>query len=55
MGQIQPLPDPSNDYQLVYASEIGGYTELMFQRQRDTNDNNDLQFEVRLNLMSCRV
>lgn len=33
----------------MYASEIGGYTELMFQRPRDTNDNEDIQFEVRLN------
>ena len=34
----------------MYASEIGGYTELMFQRPRDTNDNTgDIQFAVKLN------
>ena len=49
-GRTQPLPDDSQDYQLVYASEIGGYTELMFQRPRDTSDNEDIKFEVRLNI-----
>lgn len=34
----------------MYASEIGGYTELMFQRPRDTSDDTDIQFAVRLNL-----
>ncbi|XP_073258795.1 uncharacterized protein [Porites lutea] len=44
-GQIQPTLDASPDYQLLNASEVGGYTELMFERRRDTGDNdNDLTF-----------
>ncbi|CAH3182619.1 unnamed protein product [Porites evermanni] len=46
-GQIQPTLDASPDYQLLNASEVGGYTELMFERRRDTGDNdNDLTFMV---------
>lgn len=44
-GQRRPPPDASQDYQLLNASEVGGYTELMFERRRDTGDNdNDLTF-----------
>ena len=49
-GQTMPGLDNNQNYQLVYASEIGEYTELMFQRPRDTNDNDDVQFEVKSNL-----
>jgi len=45
-GQTLPEIDNNQDYQLVYASEIGGYTELMFQRPRDTSDDTDIQFAV---------
>ena len=46
-GRRQPPPDASQDYQLLNASEVGGYTELMFERRRDTGDNdNDLTFMV---------
>ena len=48
-GRTIPGLDENQNYQLVYASEIGGYTELMFHRPRNTNDNDDIQFEVRLN------
>ena len=35
----------------MYASEIGGYTELMFQRPRNTGDDtDDIQFAVRFHL-----
>jgi len=44
-GQSQPEPDISQDYTLLSASEVGGYTELMFERPRDTGDSNDLIFQ----------
>ena len=47
-GRSQPLPDASQDYRLLNASEVGGYTELMFQRPRDTRDDEDLLFLVSL-------
>lgn len=34
---------------MLSASEEGGYTELIFERPRDTNDSNDIQFEVSKN------
>ena len=44
---MQPVPDASQDYTLLSASEEGGYTELMFERPRDTNDDDeDLLFMV---------
>ena len=49
-GRTIPGLDDNQNYQLVYASEIGEYTELMFQRPRDTSDNDDIQFEVGFNL-----
>lgn len=45
-GRSQPLPDASQDYKLLNASEVGGYTELMFERPRDTKDDEDLLFLV---------
>ncbi|KAL9982003.1 hypothetical protein ACROYT_G010782 [Oculina patagonica] len=45
-GRNQPQPDANQDYTLISASESGGYTELMFERKRDTGDSNDIQFVV---------
>lgn len=43
--QSQPKPDrQDNDYKLLSASEEGGYTELMFERTTNTDDDQDLQF-----------
>ncbi|XP_068749304.1 uncharacterized protein [Montipora capricornis] len=43
-GKRRPTLDASQDYALLNASEVGGYTELMFERPRDTKDNNDFAF-----------
>ncbi|PFX12052.1 DBH-like monooxygenase protein 2-like, partial [Stylophora pistillata] len=44
-GQSQPQPDRQNDdYKLLSASEVGGYTELMFERTTNTDDDQDIQF-----------
>ncbi|XP_022802431.1 uncharacterized protein LOC111339954 isoform X1 [Stylophora pistillata] len=44
-GQGQPQPDRQNDdYKLLSASEVGGYTELMFERTTNTDDDQDIQF-----------
>ncbi|KAJ7333721.1 DBH-like monooxygenase protein 1 [Desmophyllum pertusum] len=43
-GRGRPLPDSKKDYELLSASEVGGYTELMFKRPRDTEDSKDVQF-----------
>ncbi|KAL9982005.1 hypothetical protein ACROYT_G010784 [Oculina patagonica] len=45
-GRFQPQPDANQDYKLLSASEPGGYTELMFERKRDTGDINDIHFET---------
>ncbi|KAL9982002.1 hypothetical protein ACROYT_G010781 [Oculina patagonica] len=45
-GRNQPQPDANQDYKLTSASESGGYTELKFERPRDTKDSNDIQFEA---------
>ncbi|CAH3168922.1 unnamed protein product [Pocillopora meandrina] len=43
-GRAQPQPESKNDYTLLSASEVAGYTELMFERLTDTNDDQDIQF-----------
>lgn len=43
-GKRRPTLDASQDYALLNASEVEGYTELMFERPRDTKDNNDFAF-----------
>ena len=43
---MRPAPDANQDYNLLGASEVGGYTELIFERPRDTKDDNDLTFMV---------
>lgn len=51
MGRTRPLLDESQDYKLLKASEVDGYTELMFERRRDTGDTNDLAFMVSMCLV----
>ena len=41
-----PTLDASQDYTLLNASEAGGYTQLIFERPRDTGDENDFAFMV---------
>ena len=41
-----PALDASQDYTLLNASEAGGYTQLIFERPRDTKDENDFAFMV---------
>ena len=46
-GRTTPTLDASQDYTLLNASEAGGYTQLIFERPRDTGDKNDFAFMVR--------
>ena len=41
-----PTLDDSQDYTLLNVSEAGGYTQLIFERPRDTRDENDFAFTV---------
>ncbi|XP_015760327.1 PREDICTED: uncharacterized protein LOC107339531 isoform X2 [Acropora digitifera] len=43
-GRTRPTLDDSQDYTLLNASEAGGYTQLIFERSRDTRDENDFAF-----------
>ncbi|XP_067033523.1 uncharacterized protein [Acropora muricata] len=43
-GRTRPTLDDSQDYTLLDASEAGGYTQLIFERLRDTGDENDFAF-----------
>lgn len=43
-GRAQPQPESKNDYTLLSASEVAGYTELMFERLTDTSDDQDIKF-----------
>ncbi|KAK2574431.1 DBH-like monooxygenase protein 1 [Acropora cervicornis] len=43
-GRTRPTLDDSQDYTLLDASEAGGYTQLIFERPRDTGDENDFAF-----------
>ena len=45
-GRTTPTLDASQDYILLNASEAGGYTQLIFERPRDTGDENDFAFMV---------
>ena len=45
-GRAQPQPESKNDYTLLSASEVAGYTELMFERLTDTSDDQDIKFVV---------
>ncbi|XP_015760330.1 PREDICTED: DBH-like monooxygenase protein 1 homolog [Acropora digitifera] len=44
IGHTTPTLDASQDYTLLNASEAGGYTQLIFERPRDTGDENDFAF-----------
>ncbi|XP_067033519.1 mucin-12-like isoform X1 [Acropora muricata] len=44
MGRMIPTLDARQDYTLLNASEAGGYTQLIFERPRDTGDENDFAF-----------
>lgn len=44
IGRTVPRLDGSQDYTLIDASEAGGYTQLIFERPRDTGDENDFAF-----------
>ena len=46
MGRMIPTLDARQDYTLLNASEAGGYTQLIFERPRDTGDENDFAFMV---------
>ena len=46
MGRMIPTLDARQDYTLLNASEAGGYTQLIFERARDTGDENDFAFMV---------
>ena len=46
MGRMIPTLDARQDYTLLNASEAGGYTQLIFERPRDTGDENDFAFTV---------
>ena len=41
-----PKLDASQDYTLLDASESGSYTQLVFERPRDTKDESDFAFMV---------
>jgi len=44
IGRTVPTLDDSQDYTLLNVSEAGGYTQLIFERPRDTRDENDFAF-----------
>ena len=46
MGLIRPSLDANQSYTLDSAAEQNGITSLLFRRARDTNDTQDIQFNV---------
>lgn len=45
-GQMQPSPDTTKNYMLTSAMEMNGYTNLVFDRKRDTGDPQDVEIKV---------
>ena len=43
----KPFKDSANNFVLISATEAGGYTTVVFERNPETNDTaNDVQFKV---------
>ena len=55
MGQMRPNLDANQSYTLDSAAEQNGITSLRFRRARDTNDTQDIQFNVGSLLVSDTV
>ena len=45
-GRLRPNPDVINDYVLMSAMEMDGYTNLVFNRKRKTGDVKDVEIKV---------
>lgn len=46
---MMPMPDKVQNYMMMSASEMNGYTNLVFYRKRDTGDaEQDVVIKVRL-------
>lgn len=47
-GRMMPMPDKEQNYMMMSASEMNGYTNLVFYRKRDTGDaKQDVVIKVR--------
>ena len=47
-GRMMPMPDKEQNYMMMSASEMNGYTNLVFYRKRDTGDaEQDVVIKVR--------
>lgn len=45
---MMPMPDKEQNYMMMSASEMNGYTNLVFYRKRDTGDaKQDVVIKVR--------
>jgi len=44
-----PSKDPTQNLNLIKATEAGGHTNVEFERDAETGDDKDVQFKVNLN------